>query len=169
MFTWKNSYFVLFIDDYSRKTWVYLLKDKSEVFGKFKKFKAMVENQSGYRIKALRSDRGGEFTSNEFKFFCEQNKIHRPITVPYSPQQNGVAKRNNQTILNMARSMLKCKNLPKEYCLEAISCAVYLMNRSYTKSVHGKTPPEAWSGYKPVITHLRVFGSIAWNMFIGYD
>ncbi|KAL0443704.1 UNVERIFIED_CONTAM: Retrovirus-related Pol polyprotein from transposon TNT 1-94 [Sesamum latifolium] len=145
----------------------------------------MVENQSGFRIKALRSDRGGEFTSNEFKIFCEQNGIHRPMTTPYSPQQNGVAERKNRTILNMARSMLKCKNMPKEYWAEAISCAVYLM-KSYTKSVHEKTPQEAWSGYKPVVTHLRVFGSIAYThishqkrtklddksaryVFIGYD
>ncbi|KAL0410575.1 UNVERIFIED_CONTAM: Retrovirus-related Pol polyprotein from transposon TNT 1-94 [Sesamum latifolium] len=182
----KNRYFLLFIDDYSRKTWVYFLKEKSEVFGTFKKFKAMVENQSGFRIKALRSDRGGEFTSNEFKVFYEQNGIHRPMTTPYSPQQNGVAERKNRTILNMARSMLKCKNMPKEYWAEAISCVVYLMNRSYTKSVHKKTPQEAWSGYKPVVTHLRVFGSIAYThiphqkrtklddksaryVFIGYD
>ncbi|KAH9669584.1 hypothetical protein KPL70_021844 [Citrus sinensis] len=123
--------------------------------------KGRVEKESGYQIKAMRSDRGGEFTSKEFLEFCEANGIRRPLTVPRSPQQNGVAKRKNRTILDMARSMLKSKRLPKEFWAEAVACAVYLSNRSPTRSVWGKTPQEAWSGKKPSITHLRVFGSIA--------
>ncbi|KAM2045153.1 hypothetical protein ACFX1T_009386 [Malus domestica] len=157
----KNNYFLLFIDDFSRKTWVYFLKQKSEVFGAFKKFKAAVEKESGCKIKAMRSDRGGEFTSKKFQEFCEANGIRRPLTVPRSPQQNGVAERKNRTILDMARSMLKSKRLPKELWAEAVACAVYLSNRSPTRSVWGKTPQEAWSGRKPGISHLRVFGSIA--------
>ncbi|KAM1744384.1 hypothetical protein ACFX11_011278 [Malus domestica] len=135
--------------------------DKSEVFGAFKKFKAAVEKESGCKIKAMRSDRGGEFTSKEFQEFCEANGIRRPLTVPRSPQQNGVVERKNRTILDMARSMLKSKRLPKELWAEAVACAVYLSNRSPTRSVWGKTPQEAWSGRKPGISHLRVFGSIA--------
>ncbi|GAU35304.1 hypothetical protein TSUD_389290 [Trifolium subterraneum] len=83
------------------------------------------------------------------------------LTVPRSPQQNGVAERKNRTILEMARSMLKSKRLPKELWAEAVACAVYLSNRSPTRSVLGKTPQEAWSGRKLGISHLRVFGSIA--------
>ena len=157
----KSNYFLLFIDDFSRKTWVYFLKQKSEVFEVFKKFKAAVEKESGREIKAMRSDRGGEFTSKEFLEFCEANGIRRPLTVPRSPQQNGVAERKNRTILDMARSMLKSKRLPKEFWAEAVACAVYLSNRSPTRSVWGKTPQEAWSGRKPGISHLKVFGSIA--------
>ncbi|KAM2718779.1 hypothetical protein EV1_030652 [Malus domestica] len=157
----KNNYFLLFIDDFSRKTWVYFLKQKSEVFGAFKKFKAAIEKESGCKIKAMRSDRGGEFTSKEFQEFCEANGIRRPLTVQRSPQQNGVAERKNRTILDMARSMLKSKRLPKELWAEAVACAVCLSNRSPTRSVWGKTPQEAWSGRKPGISHLRVFGSIA--------
>ena len=81
----KNNYFLLFIDDFSRKTWVYFLKHKFEAFGAFKKFKAFVEKQSGHEIKALRSDRGGKFTLNKFKEFCEANGIRRPLLVPRSP------------------------------------------------------------------------------------
>ena len=136
----KNNYFLLFIDDFSRKTWIYFLKQKSEVFGAFKKFKAFVEKQSDQEIKALRSDRGGEFTSNEFKEFCETNGIHCPLTVPRSPQQDGVAEKKNWSILNMARSMLKSKKMPKELWAEAVDCAVYLSNRCPTRSVQGKTP-----------------------------
>ncbi|XP_048491792.1 retrovirus-related Pol polyprotein from transposon TNT 1-94 isoform X1 [Beta vulgaris subsp. vulgaris] len=99
----KSSYFILFIDDYSRKTLVYFLKNKSEAFDTFKTFKAMVEKESGYEIKALRTDRGGEFTSNEFNKCFEDHGIRRSLTVPRTPQQNGVAKRKNRTILNRAR------------------------------------------------------------------
>jgi len=86
-----SRYFLLFTDDYSRMSWVYFLKFKSEVFENFKRFKALVEKQSGCSIVALRSDRGGEFTSNEFATFCEKNGIHRELTAPYAPEQNGVA------------------------------------------------------------------------------
>jgi transposase InsO family protein len=182
----KNNYFLLFIDDFSRKTWIYFLKQKSEVFGAFKKFKAFVEKQSGQEIKALRSDRGGEFTSNEFKEFCETNGIRRPLTVSRSPQQNGVAERKNRSILNMAISMLKSKKMPKELWAKAVDCAVYLSNRCPTRSVQEKTPQQAWSRKKPTISHLRVFGSIVYvqvldqersklhdksekYVFIGYD
>ncbi|KAK2988354.1 hypothetical protein RJ640_001539 [Escallonia rubra] len=97
------------------KTWVYFLKQKSEVFSAFKRFKALVEKQSGYQIKAMRSNRGGEFISKEFKAFCEENGIRRPLAIPYSPQHNGMVERKNRSIVNMTRSMLKRKNLPKEF------------------------------------------------------
>ena len=72
-----NRYFILFIDDYSRMTWVYFMKEKSEVFFIFKKFKKFVEKQSGYCIKTLRSDRGKEYTSNVFQEFCEDEGVKR--------------------------------------------------------------------------------------------
>ena len=182
----KNRYFLTFIDDFSRKTWVYFLKEKSEVFMVFKKFKAYIEKQSGLPSKALRSDRGGEFTSKAFEVFCEKHGVRRHLTAPYSPQQNGVAERKNRTILDMVRSMLKSKNLLKEFWAEAVDCAVYLLNRCPTRSLENKTPQEAWSGLKPNISHLKVFGSIAYAhvpeqrrtklddrstkyIFIGYD
>ncbi|KAA0050875.1 putative leucine-rich repeat receptor-like protein kinase [Cucumis melo var. makuwa] len=146
----------------SRKTWVYFVKEKSEVFDMFKRFKALVEKESGYYIKALRSDRGGEFTSNEFKTFCAENGIRRPMTVPFTPQQNGVVERKNRTILNMAQSMLKCKKMPKEFWTQVVECVVYLSNRSHTRSLWNKTPQQAWIGRKPSISHLRVFECIAY-------
>ena len=80
-----SRYFLLFTDDYSRMSWVYFLKYKSETFENFKKFKSFVEKQSGCQIKTLRTDRGGEFTSKEFNNFCEVCGIHRELTAPYSP------------------------------------------------------------------------------------
>jgi transposase InsO family protein len=86
-----NVYYVSFIDDFSRKTWIYFLKNKDEVFSKFKEFKALVENLFERKIKVLRSHNGGEFTSGEFKEFCREAGIKRELSTPYNPQQNGVA------------------------------------------------------------------------------
>ncbi|KAK2976697.1 hypothetical protein RJ640_013953 [Escallonia rubra] len=158
----KTIYFLLFIDDYSRKTWVYVLKKKSEVFSNFKRFKALVEKHNGYQSKAMRSDRGRKFISKEFKAFCEENGIRQPLTIPYSPQQNGVVERKNRSIVNMTRSMLKSKNLPKKFWAKAIDCVVYLSNRCLTRSVWNQTPQQAWSGYKLSVSHLKVFGSIVY-------
>ncbi|GJZ22613.1 retrovirus-related pol polyprotein from transposon TNT 1-94 [Tanacetum coccineum] len=83
----------------------------------------MVEKEKGLKIKSMRSDRGGEFLSKEFNKFCEDNGIQRFLTAPYSPQQNGVVERKNRTILNMVRSMLKSKKMPKEFWAEVVDCA----------------------------------------------
>ncbi|CAL8084841.1 unnamed protein product [Prunus armeniaca] len=90
-----KKYFLLFVDDYSRMMWVYFLEQKSEAFSFFKQCKAYGEKQSGYNLKTLRTDCGGEFTSNEFSEFCKSNGIKRELTASYTPQQNGVAERRN--------------------------------------------------------------------------
>ncbi|KAL0430353.1 UNVERIFIED_CONTAM: Retrovirus-related Pol polyprotein from transposon TNT 1-94 [Sesamum radiatum] len=159
----QNRYFILFIDDYSRMTWVYFMREKSEVFKIFKKFKNLVEKQSGQRIKVLRSDRGKEYNNSEFDKFCEEEGIDHQTTVSYNPQQNGVSERKNRTVMEMARSMLQEKHLPKAFWAEAVYTAVYLLlNRCPTKAVQNMTPIEAWSGRKPSAKHLRVFGSICY-------
>ena len=84
-----KRYFITFIDDHTRYTYVYLLKTKDEVFEKFKEFKSEVENQKEKRIKVLRSDRGGEYFSDIFNQFCEDNGIIHQRTAPYTPQENG--------------------------------------------------------------------------------
>ena len=79
-------YYASFIDDYSHKTWIYFLKNKDEVFEKFKEFKALVENLSEKRIKTLRSDSGGDFTSGEFNDYCKENRINRELNIPCNTQ-----------------------------------------------------------------------------------
>jgi hypothetical protein len=106
------EYYLTFIDDYSRKTWIYFLKAKSEVFTQFQEFIALVENQSGKRIKVLRLDNGGEYSSRQFVDFCAQHGIRRQMTIPYNPQQNGVVERKNRAITGAARSMLHDQSLP---------------------------------------------------------
>eukprot|EP00253_Pinus_taeda_P003210 PITA_03210 len=108
-----SSYFVYFIDDFSRKVWVYMLKRKSDVFTVFKQFRALVENITGRTIKCLRNDNGGEFTSKEFDNYCKDVGIERHKTIVYTPQENGFVERMNKTLLERARSMLRCK-IPQE-------------------------------------------------------
>ena len=159
-----SKYFLLFTDDYSRMSWVYFLQSKGEVFSSFKVFKSLVEKQSEKKLKVLRTDRGGEFLSKEFINFCEIEGIHHELTTPYTPEQNGVAERKNRTVVEMGRSMLKCKKLPNKFWAEAVATAVYILNISPTKAVMNKTPFEAWFERKPGVSHLRVFGSIAYAL-----
>eukprot|EP00253_Pinus_taeda_P023041 PITA_23041 len=107
-----EEYFILFIDDFSRMVWLGLMKHKDEAFEKFQSFKALVENESDYKIKCLRSDRGGEFTSNDFFDFCEEHGIRRKFSTARTPQQNGVVERMNRTVQQMARAMLDESGTP---------------------------------------------------------
>ena len=100
------EYYITFIDDYSRKTWIYFLKAKSEVFEKFKEFKALIENISDKRIKTLQLENGGEYTSKEFEAFCKDVRIKRELTTPHNPQQNGVVERKNITIMEAVKTMI---------------------------------------------------------------
>jgi transposase InsO family protein len=104
-------YYVIFIYDYSCKTWIYFLKVKDEVFSKFQEFKALVENLSRRKIKILRSNNGGEYTSNKFKYFCREAMIKRELTTPYNPQHNGVAERKNRSIVEAVKAMIHDQNL----------------------------------------------------------
>jgi transposase InsO family protein len=110
--TGKENYFMLIIDDYSRLTWVSFLKEKSEAFEKFKVFKALNENQTGKILKAVRSNRGGDFISWNFKDFYDKHGIQIENTIPRTPQQNGVVERQNRSVQQMPRSMMDERNIP---------------------------------------------------------
>ena len=156
----NKRYIITFIDDYSRKVWAYFLVAKSEAFTVFKLFKNHVEKETGLCIHSLRTDRGGEFISKEFADFCNEHGIRHQLTAAYSPQQNSVSERKNRTIMNMVRSMLSAKKIPKRFWPEAVNWTVHVLNRSPTFAVKNKTPEEAWSGIKPSVHHFRVFGCI---------
>ena len=128
----------------------------------FRRFKARVENETNQHIQCLRTDRGGEYTSREFVDLCERNGIRRQLTAAYTPHQNGVSERKNRTIMNMVRSLLANKNVPKNFWPEAVNWSVHILNRCPTFSVKNMTPEEAWSGRKPAVDHFRVFGCIAY-------
>ncbi|GJX23727.1 retrovirus-related pol polyprotein from transposon TNT 1-94 [Tanacetum coccineum] len=159
------KYFVSFIDDYSRRCWVYPIKKKSDVFEVFKVYKARVELDSGTKIKCLRTDNGGEYIGDEFDLFCRQDGIKRRFTTAYTPQQNGVAERMNRTLLERARTMLETASLGKSFWAEAVNTACYVINRSPSTAVELKTPIEMWTG-KPVnYSDLHIFGSPVYVMY----
>ena len=157
-----SLYYVTFIDDSTRKLWVYFLKKKSEVFDTFRKWKAMVENETGLKIKRVRSDNGGEYRDNRFREFCANNGIKMEKTVPMTPQQNGVAERMNRTLNERARSMRIHAGLPKMFWAEAVNTAAYLINHGPSIPLDGKIPKEVWSGKEVNLSHLRVFGCISY-------
>ena len=109
-----GRYYMSIIDDYSRKTWLYVLKEKSEAFQKFKEWCRLMETEGNGVLKCLRSDNGLEFLSKEFENFCQEKGIKRHRTVPLNPQQNGVAERANRTILERVRSMLLASGMEKK-------------------------------------------------------
>ena len=160
-----NRYFVTFIDDFSRYTAVYFMKRKSEVLNKFKEFEAKTTNWAGCRIKTLRTDGGGEYTSDEFQRYLKMKGISHDMSMPYSPQQNAVAERMNRTLVEAARAMLVHSGLSKMCWAEAVSTAAFVRNRVATTALKPEqTPYERWYGEKPDISALRVFGCMAYAL-----
>ena len=126
----NKRYILSFINDYSRKTWVYFLHAKSETFSAFKSFKARVEKEVSASIICLRIERGGEFTSKEFANYCNHQGISRQKTRAYTQQQNRVAERKKHIILNAVRAVLHEKCVPKLYWFDAFRWCVHVQNRS---------------------------------------
>lgn len=161
-------YLLTFIDDYSRFLWIAITTNKNgeTVMINFNRYKSWAEKYTGFEIKMLRTDGGGEFINAQFKQYMEWMNIDSQTTTPYSPAQNGVAERMNRTILDAARSMLHASGLPMSYWVYAVQTAVYVRNRCPTKALDGITPYQAWRGEKPNLSHLRVFGCRA-HMHLG--
>ncbi|KAJ9541813.1 hypothetical protein OSB04_028319 [Centaurea solstitialis] len=157
----QNRYVFTLIDDFSRFMWIYLLKEKSEAFTHFKKFKALAENEIGKSLKVFRSDRGGEVTSLEFNTFCDQNGVKRHLTAPYSPQQNGIVERRNRTLMDMTRSIMKAMHVPNYLWGEAVNHSTILINRVYTRVLGDRTPYEKLYKRKPNLENVRIFGCLA--------
>lgn len=174
-----SRYFVTFIDDHSRFCFLYMLKTKDEVFHVFVKWLKMVQNQSDRHVKtitaresvlhALRTDNAGEYVSKKFSQELERHGIEHQRTVPYNPHQNGLAERFNRTLMDLVRSMLHHKKLPKSFWAEALNVAVYVRNRVTCKALPSDvTPLEMWSGYEPDLSNLRVFGSRCWYKVVDH-
>ena len=124
-----RRYFVTFIDDFSRCCSVYFLRHKSEVFEKFKEFEAITTSGCGERFGTLRTDNGGEYLSGEFETYLKSKGIRHELTVPHTPEENGVAKRRNRTLIESTRSMISHAGLPDSYWAEAVATV-------YTKTYH---------------------------------
>ena len=135
---------------------------KSERYSKFCEFKALVEKELGKKVKALQSDNDGEFISGEFKDFCSTEGIRRELIAPHNPQQIGVAEHKNITIMGVAWAMLHDHGLPLHLWAEACNTTVYVKNRCPHKILGMSIPEEAYSGKRPDISHLRIFGSLVY-------
>ena len=183
-----SLYFVSFIDDCSRYAWVYPIATKADVFSTFTNWLASAENlhkrklkvltsgkrldklmgESGQgdspaKLRVLQSDNGGEYISAKMKLFLEKRGISHRLTAPGNPHQNGVAERMNRTLIELVRSMLHHKDLPKHFWAEALAVSVHVRNRVTTSGLSSKsTPYEILFGRKPNLSYLRVFGSRCW-------
>jgi hypothetical protein len=121
-----------------------------------------VENAIGRKIKAIKSNNGGEYTRKDFKEFCAKAGIKKELTVPYNPQQNGIAKQKNMAIISVTRALLYDQDLPKFLWEEACSTAVYIQNRSPHKVLGKLTPEEAFIGKKLEVGHFRIFDCLVY-------
>ena len=155
-------YFITFIDDLSRFICVYSIARKSDAFACFKQYLAWGELTTGRRLKILRSDNGGEYSSMEFKDFLSKRGIQRQTTAPYTPSQNGVAERFNRTLVESARAMMFHAGLSKQYWADAVKVAAYVRNRVATSAVADGTPFSLFYGKQPDLSNMRVFGCIAY-------
>lgn len=149
-----SRYIMTFTDDFSRYTCLFFLKLKSETLSKFQQFKSMIERQGNIRIKAIRSNSGGEYTSKAFVNFCEESRISRKLTQAHTPHQNGIAERKNRSLIEKARRMAFESNLPPSLWTEAVSTANYVINRTATSANGGDTLFSKLTSLKPSVKHL---------------
>lgn len=115
-----------FVDDFSRKIFVYFLKSKNEVSLRFKEFQNFAEKQSGRVIKILQFDNGKEYVNHELEKYLKEEGTHHQLTIPYMPEQNGIAERTNRIIVKRARCLIQDAKYDKRLWAEAVNCAVYL-------------------------------------------
>ena len=153
------NYFVTYKDDASGYRQVFFVKHKSDVFETFKIVERAVVNKFGRAMKTFRTDNGGEYCNKQMRSYMQFLGIQHDTTAPYTLEQNGRAERDNQTIVECARTMLHAKQLGVFLWAEAVNTAVYLLNRvPATGEDDLKTPYEIWVGKKPDLGHVRVFG-----------
>lgn len=156
------KYYVSFIDDFSRKVFVYIIKQKSQVFECFKKFKALVENQTDKKIKIFRSDGGKEYDNHQFRDLFEQEGVAHQKTAPFNPEQYGLAERMNRSIMEKVRCMLYGASLSKDFWAEAVKYAVDVINVLPNAANRENCPDEIWFGLKPNLKKFKVFGCKAY-------
>lgn len=157
------KYYVLFKDDATNFRVVYFIRHKSDVYERFKEFERLVNNKFGRTMKTLRTDNGTEYRNEKMNEYMKKRGITLETTAPYTPEQNGKSERDNHTIVEAARTMLQARKLPTHLWAEGTATAVYTLNRTRQSRKGGsRTPYEMWTGKKPDLRHMRVFGSDAY-------
>ncbi|PKU81159.1 Retrovirus-related Pol polyprotein from transposon TNT 1-94 [Dendrobium catenatum] len=152
------KFYVIFVDDYTRYTWIFPLRYKSDVFSTFVNFKNQVENFTLQHIKTLRTDGGTEFVNLAFKNYLLTHGITHQLSCPYTPEQNGLSERKHRHIIETARTLLITASMPNVYWPEAVTTSVYLINRLPSSTIANSTPIELMYNRKPVYRELKVFG-----------
>ncbi|KAI0528816.1 hypothetical protein KFK09_001359 [Dendrobium nobile] len=152
------SYYVLFIDDCTRFTWLFPMKHKYEVTCIFSSFKLYIEKYTSHKIKCIRTDGGGEYLSHNFKQLLRNNGISHQISCPYTPEQNGVAERKHRHLIETTRTLLDTASAPMSYWPDAVLTATYLVNRMPSPNTHNVSPYELLHHRTPEYAHLRIFG-----------
>jgi transposase InsO family protein len=153
-------YLISFIDDHTRKTYMYPMRTKDQAFAKFREFLATTERATGNKLKRLRTDNGMEYCAEYFQAELRKLGIKHERTNIYSPQMNGVAERFNRTLMDSVRTILIAAELSGEWWAEVASAGTYLKNRSPHSGVDGEIPDELFYGRKPSVGHLRKIGSL---------
>ena len=154
-----SSYIATFVDDHSRHTVVYFLKSKNQFAAALQKFLSWAETQTSDKLRALHSDRGGEYMAANVKDILSQRGIEHHLTMPGSSQQNGKVERFNRTIMDKAMTMLHTAGLPNGFWEFAVSTAVHIYNRTPSRTLKWRTPIETWNpGKVPDVSYIRIFG-----------
>lgn len=158
-----DKYFVIFIDDYSSFIYVYMIKNKSEVFNCFKEYAQLVQTKFNKRISVLRCDNGREYVSGDMIRYCKENGTFIDYTIPYTPQQNGKTERFNRSLVEKSRSIINDSKVSKYFWNEAIRTAAYIMNRSPNANLESLTSAELWYDRKLDVKNLRIFDTIVYS------
>ncbi|CAI7834452.1 unnamed protein product [Closterium sp. NIES-54] len=153
-----RKYFITFLDEFSRLSWVTLVKTKDEVAKVFKRWIRYAEREAGAKVKILRSDRGGEYMGKDLESFLEDKGITHQLSVAYRPQQNGAAERLNRTLIDLARAMLAHAQLDHTWWGAAVQYANWVKNRMGSKGLEGKSPYFMWTRKVPSVSMARVWG-----------
>lgn len=157
------KYFLLLKDDYSHFRTLFFIRNKSEVMQCLEEFLTHAQTQLGMAVKKLRTDNGLEFINAQVKAITRKRGITHERTVVYTPEQNGSAERENRTLGEAARTMMCSKGLGKDFWAEAVNAAAFVINRTGTSSIPGKTPYELWFGKPASKLKFRIFGTKAFG------
>ena len=154
-----KKYILIVVDDFTRYTWVVLLRDKAEAPKNMIQLCKKLQVEKGTMIARIRSDHGREFEYTKLATFYNDQGTHQEFSSPKTPQQNEIVEWKNRVVQKMAWVMLHNKNLPKSFWGEAVNIACHTLNRVYFRPDSKKTPYELWRGKKPVVKYFWIFGS----------
>jgi transposase InsO family protein len=153
-----GKWYVLVVDDYSCYSWVFFLESKDEVFKHFQSLSLRLNNEHPNCLKAIHSDNGIESRNASFDEFYLEHDIDQQFFTPRIPQQNGVMKQKNRTLVEMTRTMLDEHRTPRRFWADAINTACYISNQIFLCLILHLTPFELRFGCNPSVSHLRPFG-----------